>query len=122
MAYLVNLKTFNDTRGSLTVVENILPFDIKRVFYIYGMGDNSRGGHSHRCSVEAIVCINGSCVVYIDDGENEEVFDLNSPDVCLIIQPRDWREMFNFTEDAVLLAFSSVNYNEKDYIHEHKDR
>ena len=118
MAHTVNLKTVTDTRGHLTVVEKVLPFDIKRAYFVYGVGDDSRGGHCHRSCVEALVCVKGSCEVYINDGEKESSFDLNSPSVCLVLQPRDWREMFNFTKDAVLLVFSSEYYNKKDYIDE----
>ncbi len=118
MAHVVNLRTIADPRGHLTVIEKALPFDIKRVYFVYGVGDNSRGGHRHHSCVEALVCVNGSCDVYIHDGEKERVLNLDSPSKCLVLQPRDWRKMFNFTKDAVLLVLSSEYYNEKDYIDE----
>lgn len=120
MAHIINLKTVADPRGNLTVVEDVLPFDIKRAFFIYDVGNSSRGGHCHHSCVQALVCVNGSCVVLIEDGV--KVFHLNSPSECLIIEPGDWREMFDFTEDAVLVVFSSENYNKKDYIYKREDR
>ncbi|HDY88167.1 MAG TPA: WxcM-like domain-containing protein [bacterium] len=118
MAYAINLKTITDDRGSLTVVEKVLPFDIKRVYFIYGVGNNSRGEHRHHSCVEALVCVSGSCDVYVNDGKKERVFNLNSHSKCLVLQPVDWRKMSGFTKDAVLLVLSSECYNKDGYINE----
>ena len=73
MAYIIDLPTFKDERGNLTVVEKLLPFDIKRFYYIYDVTEK-RGGHRHKKTIQALICLGGSCEVYINDGEKEERF------------------------------------------------
>ncbi len=118
MAYILDLKTFTDKRGNLTVIEKILPFEIKRVFYIYGVDDSKRGGHRHHKTIQAAICIKGSCSIYNNDGKKEEIVELNFPNKCLILEPNDWHSMFNFTPDAILMVFASEYFDAADYIHE----
>lgn len=118
MAYIIDLKTFTDARGNLTVIENVLPFQIKRVFYIYGVDDSVRGGHRHHNTIQAAICIKGRCRIYNNNGKLEEVFNLNSPSKCLILEPKDWHKMFDFTKNAILMVLASENFDEKDYIFE----
>jgi dTDP-4-dehydrorhamnose 3,5-epimerase-like enzyme len=119
MAYFVDLKTFSDARGNLTVIEREIPFEIKRIFYIYGASvESRRGGHRHISTVHALVCINGSCEVLIDDGTTRETVLLDRPDRCLVLAPEDWHEMFSFTENAVLLVLASDYYDTHEYIME----
>ena len=79
MALIVDLKTFCDARGNLTVIENVLPFEIKRIFYIYGVDDSVRGGHRHHKTIQAAISIQGSCIIRNDDGKKAETFLLNRP-------------------------------------------
>ena len=116
MAHIIDLKTFTDKRGNLTVIEKVIPFDIKRVFYIYGVDDSKRGGHRHHKTRQAAICIKGSCTIYNNDGQKEDVFELNQPNKCLIIEPQDWHTMYNFTEDAILMVLASEAFEEGDYI------
>jgi dTDP-4-dehydrorhamnose 3,5-epimerase-like enzyme len=116
MAEIIDLKTFTDARGNLTVIEKVLPFDIKRVFYIYGVDDSKRGGHRHHKTIQAAICIKGECKIYNHDGETETIYDLNSPNKCLIINPKDWHTMFDFSPDAILMVFASEYYEHADYI------
>jgi dTDP-4-dehydrorhamnose 3,5-epimerase-like enzyme len=118
MARIIDLKTFTDERGNLTVVEKVLPFDIKRVFYIYGVDDSKRGGHRHHKTIQAAVCIQGACRIYNNNNIEEQVFDLNQPSKCLILDPEDWHTMYDFSSDAILMVFASELYDEKDYIFE----
>ena len=118
MAYIEDLKTFTDRRGNLTVIENILPFEIKRIFYIYGVDNSIRGGHRHHKTIQAAVCIKGECKIYNNNDEKEEIYHLNSPSKCLILEPKDWHKMYDFSEDAILMVFASENFDEKDYIYE----
>ena len=118
MAHLLNLKTFSDKRGSLTVIEKILPFEIKRVFYIYGVDDSVRGKHRHHKTIQAAICIKGSCIISNNDGHKKEDFLLDGPEKCLILEPRDWHYMHHFTPDAILLVLASEHFDEKDYIFE----
>jgi dTDP-4-dehydrorhamnose 3,5-epimerase-like enzyme len=117
MARLIDLKTFTDKRGNLTVIEKVIPFDIKRVFYIYGVDDSKRGGHRHHKTYQAAICIKGSCAIYNNNGSDEGEFQLTSPDKCLILEPDDWHTMYNFTPDAILMVFASEYFDAKDYIY-----
>lgn len=117
MAYIIDLKTFADSRGNLTVLEDKeLPFLIKRVFYIYGVDDSIRGGHRHKKTTQALVAIQGSCEVYNDNNTVEELFRLDSPNKCLILEPQDWHNMYNFSKDCILQVFASEYFNPDDYI------
>jgi len=118
MSKLVELNTFNSGSGNLTVFEKIIPGTIKRVFYIYGSGDMSRGGHRHHKAWNALICITGSCRVYSNDGETEEFFMLDNPVSCLILEPKDWHIMDSFSDDAILLVLSNEYYDLADYIDE----
>lgn len=120
MAQIINLNTFNDYRGNLTVIEKILPFDIKRVYYIYNVPskDVVRGGHKHYNNTQALVCLRGKCEISIDNGCKKENFKLNNPEKCLILQSKDWHIMHDFSKDAILLVLASENYNPNDYIEE----
>jgi hypothetical protein len=118
MAHLIDLKTFTDARGNLTVVEKVLPFDIKRVFYIYGVDDSKRGGHRHHKTIQAAVCIQGACTIYNNNNKSETDWRLDQPNKCLILEPQDWHTMFDFTPDAILMVFASEEFDPADYIHE----
>jgi hypothetical protein len=116
MAHLINLKTFTDSRGNLTVIEKIIPFDIKRLFYIYGVDSSVRGGHRHVKTIQAAICLKGRCAIYNNDGFKEERFLLDTPAKCLILKPEDWHEMYDFSPDAILMVLASEHFDEKDYI------
>ena len=120
MAHLIKLSTYSDPRGCLTVIENIIPFDIKRVYYIYNLNNKVRGGHRHKKTIQAAVCISGSCKITCQSGKDMEFtnFNLSSPDKILIIAPEDYHTMSEFSDDCILLVFASENYNVNDYIDE----
>ncbi len=118
MAHLLNLKTFTDKRGNLTVIEKTIPFDIKRIFYIYGVDDSIRGGHRHNKTIQAAITIQGSCEISNNNGKNKETFKLDDPSKCLILNPEDWHQMHNFTKDAILMVLASEYFDADDYIYE----
>ncbi len=118
MAKLISLKTFCDPRGNLTVIEKTIPFDIKRIFYIYGVDGSARGGHRHHKTMQAAICIKGQCTVSSHDGALKEDFVLDSPDKCLILETTDWHTMHHFSPDAILMVLASEFFDSKDYIYE----
>ena len=118
MAYLLDLKTFTDKRGNLTVIEEIIPFAINRIFYIYGVDDSVRGGHRHKKTVQAAICLRGSCHIHNNDGNSKTEFVLDMPHKCLILEPADWHTMDNFTPDAILMVLASEYFDKNDYIFE----
>ena len=120
MAKLLRLKSHLDERGLLTVVQDELPFEVKRTYYIQQVPTREivRGGHRHKTTSQGLVCIVGSCEIYSNDGNREETFLLDDPAKCLLIGPNDWHTMQKFSEDAVLLVFASSKYDVSDYIDE----
>ncbi|MFT4693837.1 MAG: dTDP-4-dehydrorhamnose 3,5-epimerase-like enzyme [Francisella sp.] len=124
MTKLLNFNILGDGRGSLISLEQNknIPFDIKRVYYIFGTTDNvSRGFHAHRDLEQVLICVSGSCKVLIDDGLMKEEVLLNSPDKGLLISGLVWREMFEFSSDCVLMVLASELYDESDYIRDYDD-
>ena len=118
MASLIDLKTFTDNRGNLTVIERVIPFEIKRIFYIYGVDDSARGGHRHKSTYQAAICLVGSCIIHNNNGKCKESFVLDSPSKCLILNPEDWHQMENFSRDAILMVLASEYFDPGDYIYQ----
>ena len=121
MAHLIDLKTHTDKRGNLTVIENVLPFKIKRIFYIYCVDGSVRGGHRHHKTIQAAICIKGRCKIRNNDGKKTDIYLLRNPSQCLILGQADWHEMFEFSKNAILMVLASENFDEKDYIFEKYD-
>lgn len=118
MAHLVDLKTFTDKRGNLTVIERVMPFEIRRIFYIYGVDKSVRGGHRHKTTVQAAICIQGSCRINNNDGKAQQNYTLDAPNKCLVLNPEDWHTMDNFSNDAILMVLASEYFDADDYIFE----
>lgn len=112
---LISLPTFADPKGSLTVLEQALPFQIVRSYWIYGADSQTRGGHRHTHTRQALVALSGVVSMYMNDGVTEETIVLSHPSQCLLVEPKDWHTM-TFGENAVLLAMSSHPYDRSEYI------
>ena len=112
---ILNLPTFVDPRGSLTVLEKALPFDVVRTYWIYGADGQARGGHRHTYTRQALIAIGGAVSMYMNDGATEETILLNHPSQCLLVEPKDWHTM-TFNENAILLVMSSHPYVRSEYI------
>ena len=118
MAKLINIPTFKDERGSLSVIENI-GFNIKRIYYIYNTNEKKRGGHRHKKTRQILIAVNGCCEIFCEyPDKRNEVFLLNSPTIALFIEPEDWHVMQNFSKDCILLVLASEYYDPNDYIYE----
>ena len=121
---LVEFHNFKDDRGNLIAIENPknLEFPIKRIYYIYGVkSDTERGFHSHRILQQVLIAVSGSVKIRVSNYDDEEVVLLDNPEKGLYIGPMIWREMFDFSDDAVLLVLASENYDESDYIRDKKE-
>ena len=114
---VVQLPTFTDPRGSLTVVEDVLPFPVVRTYWIYGSDGQTRGGHRHLRTRQALIAVNGTVSIYMNDGVSKETIELDHPAKCLIVEPKDWHTM-TFSAGAVLLVMSSHHYDRSEYIDE----
>ena len=108
-----------DDRGQLVALEEKkdIPFEIKRVYYMYDTGEGVRRGfHAHKSLEQILICIHGSCKILLDNGGEEKVVSLEKPYEGLYICNDIWREMYDFSPDAVLLVLASDFYDESDYI------
>lgn len=120
---LVRLPKISDRSGNITPIHNSLeiPFDIKRVFYLYDIpGGESRGAHAHKECHQFIVAASGSFDVLLDDGITKKVISLNRPDMGLHILPGIWASEINFSSGAVCLVLASHTYDEDDYIRDYE--
>lgn len=120
----VALTNHCDDRGSLAVIEagKDIPFQIKRIYYIYGTKHNlARGFHAHKTLKQLFVCVSGACTVKIDDGKTSNDIRLDSPSEGVLLDRPLWREMRNFTEDCVLLVLASEGYDESDYLRNYEE-
>lgn len=113
-----------DERGQLVALEELkdIPFKIKRVYYMYDtLPGVTRGYHAHKSLEQILICIHGSCKIRLKNGVEEKVIPLEKPYEGLYISNNMWREMFDFSEDAVLMVLASELYDESDYIRDYDE-
>lgn len=121
---MISFEPHGDDRGQLVAIEEHknIPFDVKRVYYIYDtLTDVRRGFHAHRSLEQVLVCVHGSCKILLDDGTDKETVVLDCPTKGLYVSNVVWREMYDFSPDAVLLVLASEYYDESDYIRNYDD-
>lgn len=120
----IKFNALGDHRGSLIALEanKSIPFDIKRVYYIYGTKAGVRRGyHAHKSLEQVLVCTSGSCKILLDNGCEKNIIKLDSPVNGLYVGHMIWREMFDFTPDCVLMVLANHHYDEDDYIRNYDD-
>lgn len=113
-----------DDRGMLVALEEYgdIPFEIKRVYYMYQTKEGVRRGfHAHKSLQQILVCIHGSCKVLLDNASEKKTVSLERPYEGLYVANNMWREMYDFSEDAVLLVLASELYCEEDYIRDYNE-
>ena len=122
---MFEFKQHGDDRGHLVVVEGQtdIPFDIKRIFYIYGSDpDVVRGQHANKKSEFVLINVAGTSKVRVDDGKgNEAVFSLNRPHTGIYLPQMVWKDMYDFSEDSVLLCLASEHYDASEYIRDYNE-
>lgn len=121
---ILSLPKIEDPRGNLTFIEegNHIPFEIKRVYWIYDVpGGQRRGGHAFKQQHEFVVALSGSFDVIVDDGKDKQIFSLNRSYYGLYVPSGLWRQMENFSTNSLALILSSTSYDEKDYIREYSE-
>lgn len=122
LSRIIDLPKITDYRGNLSFIEsgNHIPFEIKRVYWIYDVpGGHDRGGHAFKEQMEFIIALSGSFDVLIDDGQKKELYSLNRSFYGLYIPKGMWREMKNFSTNSLALVLSSTFYSELDYIRDY---
>jgi len=117
MAVLFECKTFSDERGCLTVVDKELPFPVARVFYIYDI-KGRRGEHRHLSCRHVLISVTGFCRVVVENPGKKEIYQLDTPEKCLLLEPEDWHAMDQFSDNCVLLALASEPYSPDETIRE----
>ncbi len=113
-----------DDRGQLVALEEFkdIPFRIKRVYYMYDTKEDvHRGFHAHKSLKQILVCIHGSCKVLLDNGTEKKIVPLEKPYEGLYVGNDMWREMYDFSPDAVLMVLASELYDESDYIRDYDE-
>ena len=121
---VLNFGDLGDERGKLVVVEGAMdiPFEIKRVFYIYGSDSEVvRGQHANRESEFVLINVGGTSKVRIDNGHSEAVIELNKPMMGLYIPTMVWKDMYDFSEDSILLVLASTHYDGDEYIRDYEE-
>lgn len=114
-----NFPEHGDDRGQLVAIETMkdIPFEVKRVYYIYDtLPGVRRGFHAHRELEQILICVHGSCKIHLDNGTDTAEVLLDKPNEGLYISNDMWREMYDFSDGAVLLVLASRHYDESDYI------
>ena len=121
---IIDLPKITDPRGNLTFIENSnqIPFDIKRVYYLYDIpGGSDRGAHAHKNLHQFVVAMSGSFDIVLDDGQNKKRFHLNRSYYGLYVCPMMWRLVDNFSSGAVCMVLASEPYSESDYIRKYDE-
>jgi dTDP-4-dehydrorhamnose 3,5-epimerase-like enzyme len=121
---VIEFKDLGDERGKLVVIEGkqSIPFEIKRVFYIYGSDpDVVRGQHANRDSEFVLINVAGTSKVRITDGNEEFIVELNRPMIGVYIPKMVWKDMYDFSSDSVLLVLASTHYDGKEYIRDFEE-
>ncbi len=113
-----------DARGQLVAVEanKDIPFEVKRVYYMYDTTPGvARGHHAHKALEQILICVHGSCKILLDNGKEKETVVLDEPNKGLYISSDMWRVMYDFSPDAVLMVMASTYYEESDYIRDYDE-
>ena len=121
---IINIPKITDVRGNLSVIENdVVPFSIKRVYYLYDVPSGSyRGGHAHKELKQLLIAISGSFNVVLKDQDGRKrTITLNKPNKGLLIPNMVWRELEDFSSGAICLVIASQPYDEDDYIYDLDD-
>lgn len=124
-ATMVELPKVHNVAGNITVIDNtdsMLPFDIKRVYYLYDVpGGENRGAHAHKELEQLIIAASGSFDITLDDGNTKRTFNLSRPYLGLYMPSGLWRELDNFSSGAICLVLASDLYKDEDYIRNYED-
>ncbi|BBW22596.1 WxcM-like domain-containing protein [Enterobacter kobei] len=121
---IIPLQAHGDDRGSLIALEeeNNIPFEIKRVYYMFNTKDGVRRGlHAHRRLKQVAIAVRGSCRFVLDDGSERVEILLDNPGQGLLIDSCMWREMYDFSKDCVLMVLADCHYDESDYIRDYDE-
>lgn len=121
---ILEFPELGDERGNLVVIEGgiQIPFDIQRVFYIYGSDDTVvRGQHANKKTEFVLINVSGTSKVRVDDGKEERIIELNKPKMGLYLDKMLWKDMYDFSPDSVLICLANTHYDGEEYIRDYED-
>ena len=120
---IIDIRKFTDSRGYLSVIESEedIPFEIKRIYYLYMVPEAARGAHAHKELQQLLVATSGSVDITLDDGKEKKTFHLDQPWKGLLVVPGLWRDLDNFSGGTVLMCLASEHYEAEDYIRNYND-
>ena len=120
---IIDIRKFTDNRGYLSVIEGgmDIPFEIKRIYYLYMVPEAARGAHAHKELQQLLVATSGSVDITLDDGREKKTFHLDRPWKGLLVVPGLWRDLDNFSGGTVLMCLASEKYDEGDYIRDYDE-
>lgn len=121
---MIPFQRHGDERGALVSLEEKknIPFEVKRVYFMYDTKEGVRRGmHAHKTLKQVLFCPIGACTILLDDGKERQCVRLDNPSEGLVIEAAIWREMYDFTPDAVLTVLASDYYDESDYIRDYDE-
>ena len=120
---IIDIRKFTDNRGYLSVIEGGMdvPFEIKRIYYLYMVPEAARGAHAHKELQQLLVATSGSVDITLDDGKEKKTFHLDRPWKGLLVVPGLWRDLDNFSGGTVLMCLASEHYEAEDYIRNYND-
>ena len=120
---IIDIRKYSDNRGYLSVIEGgmDIPFEIKRIYYLYMVPEAARGAHAHKQLQQLLVTTSGSVDITLDDGREKKTFHLDRPWKGLLIVPGLWRDLDNFSGGTVLMCLASEKYDEGDYIRDYDE-
>ena len=116
---LLTIQPIKELRGNISIIEKILPFEIKRIYYIYNVDANEiRGGHKHKDTVQFLISVVGSCKIKVinKNTQTDKEVLLDSPEAGLLLESEDWHQMYDFSSDCLLLVLASSEYSKNNYI------
>jgi dTDP-4-dehydrorhamnose 3,5-epimerase-like enzyme len=121
----IEFKVHGGRDGALVALEEEseqVPFNVKRVYYIFKVGEGLRRGfHAHKNLKQLLVALSGHCNILLDNGKFRETVTLNQPNIGILLEKQVWREMYDFSEDCVLMVLASEHYSPKDYVKDYKE-
>lgn len=120
---ILDIRKYTDTRGYLSVIEGgeDIPFEIKRIYYLYMVPEAARGAHAHKQLQQLMVATSGSVHVTLDDGKTKKTFVLDKPWKGLLVVPGLWRDLDNFSGGTVCMVLASQKYEDEDYIRDYNE-
>ena len=120
---IIDIRKYTDNRGYLSVIEGgeDIPFEIKRIYYLYMVPEAARGAHAHKELQQLLVATSGSVDITLDDGHEKKTFHLDRPWKGLLVVPGLWRDLDNFSGGTVLMCLASEKYDERDYIRDYDE-